>query len=99
MKVITINEDNHGLIGIALNYYNAVKWLIENGWLDDTVEVLRKFANDDSYYWIPIKRVYGENYVNDILNNWDIKIFNEAFEGTFLLQSVNVIGTEDENNY
>ena len=99
MKVITINEDNHGQIGIALNYYNAVKWLIENNWLDDTIEVLRKSANDDSYYWIPIKRVYGENYANDILNNWDIKTFNEAFENTFLLQSVDVIGTENENNY
>lgn len=99
MKVITINEDNHGQIGIALNYYNAVKWLIENNWLDDAVEVWRKPADDDFYDWISIKKVYGENYANDILNNWDINTFNEAFEGTFLLQSVDVIGTEDENNY
>ena len=99
MKVITINEENHGQIGIALNYYNAVKWLIENSWLDDTVEVWRKPADDDFYDWISIKKVYGENYANDILNNWDINTFNEAFEGTFLLQFVDVIGTEDENNY
>lgn len=99
MKVITINEDNHGQIGIALNYYNAVKWLIENNWLDDTVELWYKFSGNDDGDWISIKVVYGENYANDILNNWDINTFNEAFEGTFLLQSVDVIGTEDEHNY
>ena len=99
MKVITIYEDNHGQIGIALNYYNAVKWLIENDWLDDTIEVWSKSANDDWYDWISIKEVYGENYADDILNNWDINTFNEIFAGTFLLESVDVIGTEDENNY
>lgn len=95
MKVITINEDNHGQIGVALNYYNAVKWLIENDWLADDLEVWRSDCDD----WVSIKKMYGENYANDILNNWDINTFNEAFEGTFLLQSVDVIGTEDENNY
>lgn len=99
MKVIVINEETHGIIGIALNYYNAVKWLIEQNWLNDAVEVWRKCSNDGWYDWISIKEVYGENYANDILNNWDINIFNENFTGTFLLESIDVIGTENENNY
>ena len=44
MKVIVINEEAHGIIGIALNYYNAVKWLIGNDWIDNNTEVWHEGA-------------------------------------------------------
>lgn len=39
MKVVVIHEKNHDQICVATNYHYAVKWLIENQWLDDTTEV------------------------------------------------------------
>ena len=90
-KVVLINEDNHGLIGVANNYYNAVKWLIENGWL-----------NSFDYIWMEDNRwktiidALGENWKDLMLNEWDIDKFNEIFQESFSLALVNIIGTEEE---
>lgn len=94
MNVITINEDNHGMIGIALNYYNAVKWLIGDGWIDDYTEVAKHSKNGDCN-WVRLNEVY-EDWADKMLNEWDIDNFNEFWEGSFYLDSVKVIGSEGE---
>ena len=90
MKVVRIEEDNHGLLGIALNYYNAVKWLIGNGWIDDNTEVW----HDGAQSWEKLKDVQGEDWADAMLEHWDIDDFNDFWEGSFLLESMDVIGGE-----
>lgn len=94
MNVITINEDNHGMIGIALNYYNAVKWLIDDGWIDDYTEVAEHSENNNCN-WVRLNEIY-EDWADRMLNEWDINNFNEFWEGSFYLDSVKVIGSEGE---
>lgn len=93
MKVVLINEDNHGLLGVALNYYNAVKWLIGNGWIDDNTEICTG-DDDHSYQWDKVKNVLGEDWADKMTDEWDIDNFNDYWEGSFLLQSEDVIGGE-----
>lgn len=89
MNVILINEDNHGLVGVANNYYNAVKWLIAEDWISDTTEICVG-ENEYSYEWKPLKEVLGEDWADKMLEQWDIENFNDYWEGSFLLQSVEV---------
>jgi hypothetical protein len=35
MKVIIINEENHGFIGVAKGMDSAFRFLIKEGWVDD----------------------------------------------------------------
>ena len=60
MKVITINEESHGYIGIAKDYYSAVSFLINNSWLTECVDVWDEHKEN----WIPLCEILGE--VNDI---------------------------------
>ena len=90
-KVILINEDNHGLIGVANNYYNAVKWLTENGWLNSFDYI---WVEDDR--WETIINTFGENWKDLMLNEWDINKFNKVFQENLLLESINLIGAEEE---
>ena len=93
MKVVLINEENHGLLGVALNYYNAVKWLIKEGWLNSDDEV--PVGDDEhTYDWQPIDKVYGENWADVMLNEWDIDTFNKNMEGGYLLEVRPLIGGE-----
>lgn len=38
MKVITITEESHGLIGLAMNTYATVDFLIEQDWISRSTE-------------------------------------------------------------
>ena len=90
MKVILISEDNHGQIGVANNYYNAVKWLIDNHWIT---------AGDGVYInheWKTVVEVFGDNWADLMLNEWNIYIFNDYWEDCFYLDIVPVIGTEED---
>ena len=92
MKVIVINEEAHGIIGIALNYYNAVKWLIGNDWIDNNTEVWHEGAQ----CWEKLKDVQGEDWADAMLEYWDIDDFNDFWAGSFLLEIVPLIGTEED---
>lgn len=94
MNVVIINEDNHGLIGIALNYYNAVKWLIDKHWIDDDTEVY----DYDTEEWRTVKEVLGADWASLMLNdeNWNLDRFNDFWGCCFSLDPEKVIGTEDE---
>lgn len=74
MKVITINEESHGYIGIAKDYYSAVSFLVNNDWLtkyDDIWDERRRI-------WVPICELLGEDWIDKIFS-WDIENFNEFF--------------------
>ena len=39
MRVITVEEENHGMIGIAKSYADAVHMLVNQDWLSELTEV------------------------------------------------------------
>ena len=91
MKVILISEDNHGQIGVALNYYNAVEWLIDNNWITYCTEVFDEIEGK----WIPLIDRLGDNWASEMLYEWDIDKFNTFWNCYFRLTLVEVIGTEE----
>lgn len=83
MKVIGINTEWDGLVGLATNYENAVKYLIKENWLDENFLMwdydvtIKKFLEDE------------EDWKECILG-WGIKTFNDLFENSFLLEEMEV---------
>jgi len=84
MRVITIEEDNHGLIGIAKTYADAVHFLVKDNWLNELTEI---YLGDEIYK--TIIEDLGEEWFAVMLN-WSIEKFNEYFEGCFYLNDVEV---------
>lgn len=84
MRVVTIEEDNHGMIGIAKTYADAVHFLVEDNWLNELTEL---YLGDEVYK--TIIEDLGEEWFTVMLN-WSMKKFNEYFEGCFYLNDVEV---------
>lgn len=85
-KAIAIFEENHGLLAVASNYQRAVMWLINNRWLTGCTEVM----DDSTHEWIFLKEACEEDWIDYISTRLDIHDFNEYFEGSFLLQEIEV---------
>ena len=84
MRVVTIEEDNHGQIGIAKTYADAVHFLVNDGWLSALTEI---YCGDEVYK--TVIEDLGENWLAVILD-WSMEKFCEYFEGCFYLNSVEV---------
>lgn len=39
MTVITMNEENHGFLGVAKDYKAAIKYLYQTNWLNKDTEI------------------------------------------------------------
>ena len=87
--VVTIQEDNHGLIGIAKDYPSAIDFLINENWLDKKFEV---WVDNEDYLTQSIKDKLGENW-KEIISTWDTEQFNNYFDGNFYLAIEEVYGT------
>ena len=85
MKVVTINEDNHGTIGIASNYKNAIYSLVNKKWLNELTEVYDSDFQDTTL----LLDLLGEEWLITILN-WTLEKFNEFFDCCFYLNEVSV---------
>ena len=85
MTVILVNEDNHGLLTVAKDYKAAVKFLINNGWLEESMEVW----NEDGTY-SRLDELLGEDVLDIITEKWDIDSFNTFWDGSFFLNEVEV---------
>lgn len=48
MKVYTINEENHGQIGIAVSYKAALQWLIASDWVNQYNDI---WCPDENERW------------------------------------------------
>lgn len=84
MRVVTIEEDNHGMIGIAKTYTDAVHFLVKDNWLNELTEI---YLGDEVYK--TVIEDLGEEWFAVMLN-WSMKKFNEYFEGYFYLNDVGV---------
>ena len=85
--VIIINEDSHGVLGVAKDYSSAVRWLIKQQWIGDLIVCWDDSANK----WRPIEEALGKNWKEIIIDSWDTKKFNNFFEGFFYLETAEVI--------
>lgn len=77
--VIVIKEENHGVIGIAKDYKNAIYFLIDNDWLTAKSDI---FYNED---WRHIDLVFGKYWQDKILALGFDK-FCELFDGWIYLE-------------
>ena len=80
MTAIVINEDNHGMIGLAKECSDAIKYLVINGWIWGYIEIVKEDGTITT-----IREDLGENYL-DVISKWSIHKFNEYFEGIFYLR-------------
>lgn len=87
--VIVINEECHGMIGIAQDYKSVVTFLVNEYWLPC-------YVCDNHEEWKFIPDVLGEYWVDKILS-WDIDNFNEFFEGAFHLREENIINFSENS--
>lgn len=78
--VITIEEENHGLIGIAETYADAIDYLIKAKQLDENYEVW----SGDYGNTKPIKKALGKTWAKQIFC-WTLDYFNNYFDGCFYL--------------
>ena len=84
MRVVTIEEDNHGQIGIAKTYADAVHFLVNDCWLSAFTEI---YCGDEVYKTVIDD--LGEDWLAVMLD-WSMEKFCEYFEGYFYLDSVEV---------
>ena len=85
MTVILVNEDSHGLLTVAKDYKSAIKFLIDNGWIKESMDV---WHDDDTYS--RLDELLGENAFDIITEKWDIDTFNDFWDGCFMLDEVEV---------
>ena len=81
MKIILINEECHGFIGVAKDYNAALRFLIDKGWLADYTEI---YVGD--YDYKRLVEVLGEDWADTMTEHWDINNFNDFWEGSFYLE-------------
>ena len=85
MTVILVHEENHDLITVAKDYKSAIKFLINNRWIEESMEVW----NEDGTY-SHLDELLGEDAFDIITEKWDIDSFNTFWNGSFFLNEVEV---------
>lgn len=85
MRVIVIEEENHGMIGIAKSYADAVHMLVNQDWLSELTEVYKEGFDDT----VTVAEDLGEDWFQKMLH-WSMDEFAEYFDGCFYLNSEEV---------
>ncbi len=91
--VITISEDSHGQIGVAKDYKCAIDFLVNEGWLNDYVEVFVGENEEGMGEYQRLIEVFGEGWVDIMRDHWNINDFNEYWMNSFYLDEVEVYGS------
>jgi uncharacterized Fe-S radical SAM superfamily protein PflX len=86
MTVISINEECHGFIGLAKDFESAKDFLIRHGWIDECLEIC------ENNRWRYIDEVLGSDWKIKVMN-MTMEEFEETFEDSFLLDTIEVYGT------
>ena len=86
MTVILVNEDNHGLLTVAKDYKSAVKFLINNRWIEDYTWVWNEIDGSS----VHLIELLGENAMDKMTEEWDIDNFNAFWDENFYLEEVKV---------
>ena len=88
MKVIRINEECHGFIGVAKDYESAQNYVIDS-WLDGSTYI--PTGNKEK----PLEEAFGENW-KEILKEMPFVVFEELMNDQFWFYEEDLIGSEDE---
>ena len=88
--IYLIEEENHGMIGVAKDYQSAIDFLVNENWLDENFEVWVDELDED-YITQSIKDKFGKDW-KEIISTWDAGQFNNFFEGNFYLNIKEVYG-------
>ena len=88
MSVILIYDEDVTLLGVAKNYKTAIDFLVNKGYLSDSLQIYDKKSN----HYVRIDEYYGENWLDVIRDEWDIENFNEFFGHWLLLDEWDIIG-------
>ena len=91
MKVITVAEENHGLICIATNIKSAIKELFKTEWLHANIE----FFDWENDKMVTIVEKFGNGYQEKTANYFlSIEDFNDAFDGEFYMNEDVLVGAD-----
>lgn len=93
MKVIIIDEENHGFIGVADSVIHAIDFLIENHWLTEYSSVFQ-YAGNGKWTESSVKERFGDSWAQTI-KQFNREKFNDEFEGSFYFSEETVYTGED----
>lgn len=93
MKVIIIDEENHGFIGVADSVIHAIDFLIENHWLTEYSSVFQ-YAGNGKWTESSVKERFGDSWAQTI-KQFNREKFNDEFEGNFYFSEETVYIGED----
>lgn len=80
MKVYLINEENHGLIGVAASCKAAMQWLVTSDWVNHYSEI---WCPDENARWGGYNKMlgdlYGENWKEEFFQFSEDQLENMGF--------------------
>lgn len=78
MKIITITEENHGVIGAVTRKDLILPWLVRENWLNQFTEIY----DEKIHNYRPIKDIFGLTWYQSLIAlNFDN--LRNLFDGTF----------------
>lgn len=82
MKVVKIDVDYYGFVGIAKDCASAIRFLYNEKWLSENTDIW----DDDEVMWRPLKELCE---MEEILT-LDLESFNRVFREVFSLEEIEV---------
>lgn len=85
MKVIVIDEENHGIIGCVATRNDVLPWLIREDWVNEYFEEY----NPETHEYIFLINKYGPNWYQHLKKmNWnELELY---FDGAFKFHEMEV---------
>lgn len=94
MTIITITEENHGMIGAAVSIKEAVKWLIESGWVWGTEDYYAHYNKElGKWEYATCIERYGENW-KEVLPERPEEEIIEFFDGVIYFRETLLHGAD-----
>ena len=93
MKVITISEENHGLIGLATSFKAAWRFILENDWFSAHDELWDTYSGE----YVCVSDVIGKNaedITDDELIDWLLKEAGARYDTCFTFSTKEIWGVE-----
>ena len=78
MKIILIEEDNHGLIGAVARKDLILPWLVRNNWLDQFTEIYDEKTSE----YQSLENIFGLTWYQSLIA-LEFDNLCDLFDGTF----------------
>ena len=93
-SVIMIEEECHGLIGLASSFKSAIIFLIEEKWITGDTCLYYRNSWDGVAKMTTLWDKYGEDWIDEI-TNWSQEDFEENFDGIFYFSEMEVFSIDN----